>query len=77
MTGNVTQIVIDLVDLVLSPEKAAEARPRLKKMIPPVLTFALGALAGALAYLQIGFWCLLIPIAAVAIGLVILLRSGK
>lgn len=77
MTGNVTQIVIDLVDLSLSPGKVPEAAARLKKMIPPVITFALGALAGALTYLQIGFWCLLVPITAVAIGLVALQRGGK
>lgn len=77
MTGNVTQIVIDLVDLSVAPGKAADAKARLKKMIPPVLTFAFGALLAALAYLQIGFWCILIPLAAVATGLVILSRSGK
>ena len=74
MTGNVTQIVIDLVDLALSPSKAAEVKPRLKKMIPAVLTFTLGALGAALAYLAIGFWCLLIPIAAIIAGLVVLRR---
>jgi uncharacterized membrane protein YoaK (UPF0700 family) len=74
MTGNVTQIVIDLVDLVLSPNKAAEVKPRLKKMIPSVLTFTLGALGAALAYLAIGFWCLLVPIVAIIAGLVVLRR---
>ncbi len=56
MTGNVTQIVIDTVDLVVQPEKAAEAKTRLRKMLPPVLAFALGALAGGLGYMHLGFY---------------------
>ena len=75
MTGNVTQIVIDLVDLALSPGKAVDVKPRLKKMVPAVLTFTLGALGAALAYLAIGFWCLLIPIVAIIAGLVVLRRG--
>ncbi len=36
------------------------------------VAFALGA---ALAYLAIGFWCLLIPIVAIIAGLVVLRRG--
>lgn len=65
MTGNVTQIVIDAVDLIATPAKAAQAKTRLKKMLPPVLAFASGALAGGLSYVHIGFWALLLPLLAV------------
>lgn len=65
MTGNVTQIVIDLVDLMLLDEQQ-EARGRLRKMLPPVITFAAGALAGALTYGLVGFAALTAPIVAIA-----------
>ncbi len=61
MTGNVTQVVIDLVDLSLG-RGAAEARLRIRKMVPAILTFTIGALAGALGYVFAGFWCLALPI---------------
>lgn len=75
MTGNVTQIVIDLVDLASSPVKLPNVRQRLGKMVPPVLTFAFGALVAALTYLQFGFWCLVLPIIAVAIAFCLVHRS--
>lgn len=65
MTGNVTQIVIDLVDLARGIDVAA-ARGRLRKFLPAVGAFAIGALAGALGFVQFGFWALLAPIAATA-----------
>lgn len=75
MTGNVTQIVIDTVDLIATPAKATEAKARLRKMLPPVLAFATGALAGGLGFVHIGFWSLLLPLAAVMTTWLIL-RSG-
>lgn len=74
MTGNVTQIVIDLVDLMLLREHQ-DARGRLRKMLPPVITFAVGALAGALAYGLVGFAALLAPIVAVT-GVVLIHRRN-
>lgn len=44
------------------PAGAAEARPRLVKMIPAVATFALSALG----YVGFGFLCLLVPMVATA-----------
>jgi uncharacterized membrane protein YoaK (UPF0700 family) len=67
MTGNVTQIVIDMVDFVGAAPAKAEIKARLTKMVPPVLTFALGAMAGALGYVAVGFWCLVAPITSVAL----------
>lgn len=65
MTGNVTQIVIDLVDLGRGAA-GGEARGRLRKMVPAVAAFAIGALAGAIGYATAGFWCLAAPIVATA-----------
>ncbi|MPW24162.1 DUF1275 domain-containing protein, partial [Paraburkholderia sp. CNPSo 3157] len=69
MTGNVTQAVLDAID-VLSPhapsDAQAVARTRLGKMLPAILAFAAGAIAGALAYRQVGFWALLLPFVVLA-----------
>lgn len=65
MTGNVTQVVIDLTDLAVG-NAAAPARARLRKMVPPVLGFLAGAVAGAFGIVYLGFWCLLLPLAALA-----------
>jgi len=64
MTGNTTQVVIDLVDLPSAgPEQANAIRARLRKMVPAVASFAAGAVLGALAYVAAGFWCVLLPVA--------------
>jgi uncharacterized membrane protein YoaK (UPF0700 family) len=63
MTGNVTQIVIDLVELPLRAD-AAQAKARLHKMVPPVIGFAIGAVAGGLGVVRVGFWSLLCPLLA-------------
>jgi uncharacterized membrane protein YoaK (UPF0700 family) len=64
MTVNVTQAVIDLVDW---------ARTRMRRMLPAVLAFAVGALAGAFGVAAWSFGCLAIPIAALC-ALIVLLR---
>jgi uncharacterized membrane protein YoaK (UPF0700 family) len=62
MTGNTTQIVIDVVDLPgAAPEARAAIRRRLGKMLPAVIGFAAGAIIGALAFRQFSFWCILLP----------------
>lgn len=60
MTGNVTQLVIDLVDALRGD---ADARGRLKKLVWPVLAFAVGCISGALAFMLAGFNGLLLPCA--------------
>jgi len=67
MTGNVTQLVLDAVDLVssqVSDEIKAAARTRFAKMLPTIAAFGVGAIAGALAYRRTGFAALLLPFAA-------------
>jgi len=66
MTGNVTQVVIDLVDLGLG-RASAEVRNRVRKMVPAIFAFTIGALGGALGYIFAGFWCLAAPIAVLSI----------
>lgn len=62
MTGNVTQLVIDLVDL-MSGASAPGALERIYKTWPAVIAFAVGAIGGGLGYRLTGFWSLLVPIA--------------
>lgn len=65
MTGNVTQIVLDLVGLTARDARPDEIRARIRKMAPPVLAFAVGAVGGGLGFALTGFWCVLAAIAAV------------
>ena len=67
MTGNVTQLVIDLVDIArpAPAELRAQARARALKMAPAVAAFAAGAIGGAFGYAGAGFACLLVPTAIV------------
>lgn len=68
MTGNVTQVAIDIVDLVIArgrPDAALKAR--ILKTWPSVAAFALGAVGGAVGVLIAGPWSLLLGAAVVAI----------
>ena len=63
MTGNTTQIVIDLVDRWRGDEGDRHAADlRLRKMGPAVLAFAGGAVAAAFGFVYFSFWCLAVPI---------------
>lgn len=69
MTGNVTQAILDVVDMMSlgAPDDLRRvARTRFAKMMPAIVAFALGAVAGALGWQQIGFWALLAPLLALA-----------
>lgn len=64
MTGNVTQLTLDAVDLVqgdADTDRSATAA-RLRKMLPPVLWFASGAVLGGLCFALLGFFTLAAPI---------------
>jgi uncharacterized membrane protein YoaK (UPF0700 family) len=67
MTGNVTQLVIDAVDLIGGGPEATlhPVRARFKRFWPPVVAFTVGAACGALGYKIGGFLSLLVPIALV------------
>lgn len=67
MTGNVTQIAIDLVDLAVARGRPNEAlRARIAKTWPPVAAFALGAIGGAVGVLLAGAWSLVLGVIIVA-----------
>jgi len=70
MTGNVTQVVIDGVDL-LRGAAGPEVRERLGRFIWPVAAFAIGALSGAFAFVAWKFLALLLPLVMLA-GLVVM-----
>jgi uncharacterized membrane protein YoaK (UPF0700 family) len=59
MTGNTTQIMLDVGDLIhgLSPEKAAVTRERFRQLTVSILAFAGGCALGALLFASIGVWC--------------------
>ena len=61
MTGNVTEVVIDLVDLAIG-RGTDEVRARINRVLPVLGAFAAGALVSALLYTHAGFWCLVVPI---------------
>jgi len=68
MTGNVTQVIVDVVDLFCG-ERDLATRARLIKFVWPIVAFGTGAIAGAFAYVQWSFWALLLPLLIVLMQL--------
>jgi uncharacterized membrane protein YoaK (UPF0700 family) len=69
MTGNVTQAILDLVDLLCaatSESARSAARARFTKMMPAIVAFAIGAAGGAFGFRYSGFWALAAPACALA-----------
>jgi uncharacterized membrane protein YoaK (UPF0700 family) len=68
MTGNVTQVTIDLIALGRNDSATREiARERLRRMAGPIAAFVLGAAGGAGGYAVLGFTSLLLPAAICAL----------
>jgi uncharacterized membrane protein YoaK (UPF0700 family) len=65
MTGNVTQLVIDVVDLVRGSSEAGTAA-RMRRFFWPVVAFGVGAIAGALGFVEFSFLALALPIVLIA-----------
>lgn len=63
MTGNTTQVMIDLTDWMkgVNGEQRAAIKTRLGKMLPAIGSFALGCALGALLYYFAGMWCFALP----------------
>lgn len=64
MTGNVSQITIDAIVIFLKQAKQEEietARLRIKKTLPTVIAFVIGAALGSAGYLGFKFYALCIP----------------
>ncbi|PZR35932.1 MAG: DUF1275 domain-containing protein [Caulobacter segnis] len=78
MTGNVTQMAIDIVDLMAARGRPDDAlKARIRKTWPPVLAFALGAMGGALGVLFAGPWSLALGVAIVAVLAVLHALRGE
>jgi len=65
MTGNVTQLVLALVDLLRGAADAG-LRDRLQKLFWPVVTFGIGAICGALLCERLSLWALALPLVVLA-----------
>ncbi|WP_260854616.1 YoaK family protein [Paraburkholderia sp. BCC1884] len=78
MTGNVTQVVLDLVELIHRGSASGhgqQVRERLKATLAAMAGFAGGAIAGAFAYVTFSFASIALPV-AVLLGLAWIRRSG-
>lgn len=60
MTGNTTQVMIDLADRIKGLGDASSSG-RLRKMLPAIASFAAGCALAALAYVVLGMWCFVLP----------------
>lgn len=67
MTGNVTQLVIDAVDLLRGAADPA-LRARSLRLAGPIAAFALGAVGGGFGFVTLGFAALLLPVALLLVG---------
>jgi uncharacterized membrane protein YoaK (UPF0700 family) len=65
MTGNVTQLVLDAVDLARGAGDDA-LRARARRFVGPIAAFAIGSIGGAFAYVHVGFSSLLAPLGVLA-----------
>ncbi|MBW8758081.1 MAG: DUF1275 domain-containing protein [Burkholderiales bacterium] len=61
MTGNVTQVTMDLVDLLHGDVPRADAVARMGRLWPPIAAFAIGAVAAGVCCGTLGFDALLLP----------------
>jgi uncharacterized membrane protein YoaK (UPF0700 family) len=66
MTGNTTQAVLDAVDLISGPERddVPAVRARFGRVLRGIVWFATGCATAAVLYYWVGFWCLIVPVAA-------------
>jgi uncharacterized membrane protein YoaK (UPF0700 family) len=66
MTGNMIQVIVDLVDIAHGHGPLDVKRARLAKLGPMLLAFIAGTMLGAVGYVTAGFYALILPIVAVA-----------
>ncbi|AXA90211.1 YoaK family protein [Massilia sp. YMA4] len=70
MTGNVTELLINLTDC-LTGHGTAAVRDKLARFGWPMLAFALGCILGGYGFRLAGFWCLLLPLATLVVLMVL------
>ena len=75
MTGNVTQLTIDAVDLLAGgePEVRTKTVAQFRKLALPVVAFAIGAAAGGLGFWGFGFFATALAMASVLAVILVLL----
>jgi len=61
MTGNVTQVTMDLVDLLHGDTAREVAAARMNRLWPPIVAFAAGAITAGACSRALGFDALLLP----------------
>lgn len=76
MTGNVTQLVIELVDA-WKEGSGSDAQHRLHRFLWPVLSFGAGAFAGAVVFHHFSFFSLIVPIGIVGFLIRLSLTTTK
>jgi uncharacterized membrane protein YoaK (UPF0700 family) len=65
MTGNVTQIVLDAIELIhrgTAGEHGRKVRDRLGSTLTATSSFAIGAICGAMAYVSFSFLAIALPV---------------
>src|SRR5476649_1594973 len=79
MTGNVTQVSIDLASLLSRPDPESRAAiiVRLKPLGQSIVGFAAGCIGAALMYLACGLWSLVLPVLVACCICVHVTRSGE
>lgn len=76
MTVSVTQAVIDATDLALrTPASGPQTRTRLSRVLPAILAFAAGALAGAFGIARLSFVSAAVPVLVLCALIVAAARS--
>ncbi|MGD9886279.1 MAG: DUF1275 family protein, partial [Reyranella sp.] len=66
MTGNLIQVIVDMVDIAHGHGNLEVKRARLAKLGPMLLSFIAGTILGAVGYVSVGFYSLIVPIVTVA-----------
>ena len=66
MTGNLIQVIVDIVDIAHAHTGVEAKRARLARLAPMLLAFIIGTLGGALAYVWVGYWAVAVPIVVVS-----------
>jgi uncharacterized membrane protein YoaK (UPF0700 family) len=75
MTGNVTQIVIDVVDLMRGAQDPG-LKARFTKFVWPLLAFAVGCICAAFGFHRFGFAALVVP-CLILLGLMVSARPAE
>lgn len=65
MTGNLIQVIVDAVDIAQGHGPLETKRARLARLGPMLAAFIAGTMLGAVGFVTVGFYCLIVPIVIV------------